>query len=295
MRIALIGARGQLGTALQSTLTGDVVPLDRTRIDIGDPESVTSCLSEIEPDVVINAAAYNFVDRAETDTDDAHRVNTLGPKLLAEYCESHGAAIVHVSTDYVFSGVTGNAKETRCTPYTERDSPDPLSVYGASKLAGEQQVRSICPRHFVLRTCGLYGTATTPGKGNFVKTMLRLANERDEIRVVDDQRCTPTSTADLAEWIANLLRTDAYGLYHATNSGDCTWCEFAREIFRIAESPVSVVPITSAEFAAAAERSSYAVLDCTKLQTVLETTFRPWQQALAAYVGGDEGMRRFTD
>jgi dTDP-4-dehydrorhamnose reductase len=272
-----VGAHGQLGTALQSVLDG-VVPLDRSQIDIGDAESVNSRLSDVRPEVVINAAAYNFVDKAESEPDAAHRVNALGPKLLAEFCESHNATLVHVSTDYVFTGRTGDR------PWTEADEPAPVSVYATSKRAGEDNVRRGCARHFVVRTCGLYGNATSAGKGNFVKTMLRLSAERDELRIVDDQRCTPTSTDDLAGWIAALISTQHYGLYHATNTGDCTWCEFARKIFHLAGRRVTVSPITTAEFGAAAARPTYSVLDCTKLQAALGRTFRPWQEALADYV-----------
>lgn len=291
MRIALIGARGQLGTALQTTLPGDVVPLDRSQIDIGDAGSVEACLADVQPDLVINAAAYNFVDRAEQEPEEAQRVNGRGPKFLAEFCQPRGAALLHVSSDYVFSGVEGNGDyaRMRTEPYTEDDSPDPQSVYAASKLAGEEFVRSSCRRHFVVRTCGLYGHAQSAGKGNFVKTMLRLAGEREELRVVNDQRCTPTFASDLAAWIAALVGTEAYGLYHATNSGSCTWYEFATEIFRLADCRVSVVPITTAEFGAAARRSPFSVLDCSKLQRVTGLTFRPWQAALAEYVG--EGRR----
>jgi len=334
MRIALIGARGQLGTALQSALAGDVVPLDRSRIDIGDAGGIDACLSEVRPDLVINAAAYNFVDRAEQEPEAAHRVNALGPKYLAEYCEGHDAALVHVSSDYVFSGLVRSVDFSprerlfdgsqhnvhasmrpawtevhatqpviRTQPYRETDDPDPQSVYAASKLAGEEFVRSTCRRHFVLRTCGLYGRAESAGKGNFVKTMLRLAGERDELRVVNDQRCTPTSAADLAGWIAALIGTDAYGLYHATNAGNCTWYEFAVEIFQSAGRRVSVVPISTAEYVRSdrlqpvkgpaeaghyepskAKRPPYSVLDCAKLQRVTGLTFRPWETALAEYV-----------
>jgi dTDP-4-dehydrorhamnose reductase len=335
MKIALIGARGQLGTALQATLGENVVPLDRSRIDVGDAGSVEACLSVVKPDLVVNAAAYNFVDRAEQEPEAAHRVNALGPKYVAEYCEGHDAALLHVSTDYVFSGLVRDGvaeaasfrtdagsvghgePAVRTQPYAETDEPEPQSVYAKSKLAGEEFVRGLCHRHFVLRTCGLYGRAQSAGKGNFVKTMLRLAGERDELRVVNDQRCTPTSAADLAAWIAALIGTDAYGLYHATSAGSCTWYEFAVEIFRCAtdcrlslrertpaeaieneqaNAPfrgakgdntrrVSVAPISTAEFGAAAKRPPFSVLDCSKLQQVTGLTFRPWETALAEYVG----------
>jgi dTDP-4-dehydrorhamnose reductase len=286
MRIAVIGARGQLGTALPQALSGDVVPLDRTRIDIGDAGSVEACLTDVRPELVINAAAYNFVDRAETEPELALAVNALGARNVAGFCGGRDIPFVHVSTDHVFSGVADIAEKPwiRDIPYREFEHAQPSNAYGIGKLAGERFVQLHCPRHFILRTCGLYGRAESPGKGNFVKTMLRLAGERDELRVVNDQRCTPTSAADLATWIAALIRTDAYGLYHATNAGSCTWYEFAVEIFRQAGRGVSVVPITTAEFGAAAQRPPFSVLDCSKLQRVTGLAFRPWTEALAEYL-----------
>ncbi|MFQ5732876.1 MAG: dTDP-4-dehydrorhamnose reductase [Planctomycetaceae bacterium] len=286
MHIALIGASGQLGTALNSALagTGTVTALTRKQIDIADAASVVETLSSLKPDTVINAAAYNFVDRAEEEPEVAFAVNGLGPRNLALYCRRHDSILVHVGSDYVFSGMSTGEGAVRDTPYRESDTPNPRSAYAVSKLAGESFVRAICSRHFVVRTCGLYGAATSPGKGNFVKTMLRLAGERDELTVVDDQRCTPTSAADLAGWIARLIGTDVYGLYHATNSGSATWCEFAREILRIAGIDVPVRPVTTAEFGAKAPRPIYSVLCCEKLETTLGVTFRPWQPALADYV-----------
>jgi len=294
MRIALIGARGQLGTALQSTLTGDVVPLGRSEIDIADSDRVASCLSEVQPGLVINAAAYNFVDRAEEEPEQAFAVNAFGPLHLARFCGGREIPLVHVSTDYVFSGIV-SPKSTGCDPwalralnrampYREFDAPEPISAYGISKLAGERFVRCYCPKHFLVRTCGLYGPAENASKGNFVKTMLRLAGERDELNVVNDQRCTPTSARDLAEWIAALIETTSYGLYHAVNSGDASWFEFAREIFRVAGVEVSLKPITTAEFAAASARPAYSVLATDKLERTLGLTARSWQDAVAEYV-----------
>lgn len=285
-RIALIGAKGQLGTALQTVLAGEVLPLGHADIEISDAADVDAKLSQIVPGVVINAAAYNLVDKAEEEPQTAFAVNALGPRNLARFCGERDIPLVHVSTDYVFSGrdVACGMNTVRNVPYQETARPEPLSAYGVSKLAGEFFVRQQCPRHFVVRTCGLYGKVPKPGYGNFVETMLRLASDRDELRIVDDQRCGPTSVADLAGWIAQLVETTEYGLYHATNSGDATWCEFAREIFQMANVDVKVTPITSAEFGAAAERSPYSVLDCGKLERVLKTTFRPWRDALAEYI-----------
>ena len=279
MRIALIGSGGQLGTALTRHLTAQIIPLGREALDIADPNSVATVLTESRPELVINAAAYNFVDRAEEERDRAAAVNALGPKHLAQVCAGLDIPLVHVSTDYVFGQDAG-----RRTPYTEADIPGPLSEYALSKLAGENFVRQACPKHFVVRTCGLYGRASSPGKGNFVETMLRLGRERGSVSVVDDQWCTPTSAADLAAAIAGLIPTNQFGLYHATNSGSTTWCQFAAEIFRQAGLTVEVKPITTAQFGARAGRPAYSVLDSSKIAGTTGGRMRPWQDALAVYL-----------
>lgn len=285
-RIALVGAKGQLGTALQSVLGNEVIPLGHGDIEISDAADVDAKLAQAVPGVVINAAAYNLVDKAEEEPEAAFAVNAVGPRNLARFCAEREIPLVHVSTDYVFSGrvVSGGLHTAREIPYAETARPEPCSAYAVSKLAGEFFVKQHCPRHYVVRTCGLYGPVPEPGYGNFVETMLRLASDRDELRIVDDQHCVPTSVADLAGWIAKLIETETYGLYHATNSGSATWCEFAREIFRLANVNVKVTPITTAEFGAAAARPAYSVLDCRKLERVLNTEFRPWQQALAEFI-----------
>lgn len=289
MRIALIGADGQLGTALSACLSGDVILLRHRDIEITDAENVHAVLADAEPDAVINAAAYNRVDQAEDEPATAFAVNALGPRHLAQFCATRDVPLLHVSTDYVF-GLETN----RNTPYTETDAPGPVNAYGVSKLAGESFVRSLCRRHFVVRTCGLYGRRSVPdtqsvrdtssAKGNFVETMLTLAAERDELQVVNDQICTPTSAADVARAIAALIETDAYGLYHATNTGSTSWFDFARDIFRFAEVEVRVKPISSAQFGAKARRPAYSVLDCGKLTNLRGEALPAWQEALAAYL-----------
>lgn len=285
MRIALIGAEGQLGTDLQTVLpavlAADVVPLTHRDVELTDSESIEQALDRADAETVINVAAYNLVDRAEDEPEAAFAVNAFGPRRLAQACERRGLTLLHVSTDYVFG-----LDETRSLPYAEHDGPGPVSAYGSSKLAGENFVRSECRRHFVVRTCGLYGHAALAGrgKGNFVETMLRLAADRDELRVIDQQRCTPTATADLAHAIAGLLRTDRFGLYHATNGGSVTWYEFAREIFRLAGVEIKLIPITPEEFGARARRPGYSVLDCAKLADTLGKQLPPWHDALEAYL-----------
>ena len=279
MRIALIGAGGQLGTALARRLAGQIVPLGRDAADLANPNRLAEVIRTLEPDVVVNAAAYNFVDRAEEERQIAFAVNALGPRHLAETCAALDVPLVHISTDHVFGQDRG-----RKSPYAETDAPGPLSEYARGKLAGEAFVQAACSKHFVLRTCGLFGQAASAGKGNFVETMLRLGRERGSVSVVDDQWCTPTSARDLADAIAELIGTQKYGLYHATNSGCTTWRQFASEIFRLTGMAVSVAPITTAQFAARADRPGYSVLDCTKLAEATGHPPRPWQDALAEYL-----------
>ena len=279
MRIAVIGAFGQLGSDLVPLLAGRAIPLGHGDIEITDPTSVAKALNTARPTHVINCAAYNLVDQAEDEAEAAHRTNSLGPRNLAEWCAARGAVLMHISTDYVFG-----ADSARTTPLCETDPTGPVSVYGQSKLEGELAVRSLCPQHFIVRTCGLYGHHAARGKGNFVETMLRLGRERPELRIVGDQRCTPTSTADLARTLVSLMETEAFGLYHATNSDDCSWFEFACEIFHLAKLPVKATAMTAAEYGAKARRPDYSVLDCSKLAQILGEPMPPWREALARYI-----------
>jgi len=277
MSVALIGATGQLGTDLCLSLDGDVVRLEHGDIEITDAKDVSDVLSEVAPDCVINTAAYNQVDRAEEQAEQAFAVNALGPRNLAKVCGARNIALMHISSDYIF-GIQAD----RDVPYRETDVPGPLSVYGLSKLAGEYFVRSLCPRHFIVRTCGLYGHG---GKnGNFVETMLRLAKQRDGLRVVDDQQCTPTSSAHLAGLIPHLLDTNRYGVYHVTNSGSTSWYEFAREVFRLAKVGISVDPISTREFGAEAQRPAFSVLDNKKISGIVGYELPEWQDALSEYL-----------
>ena len=286
MRIAVIGAFGQLGSDLVPLLGERAIPLGHADIEIADPVSIAKALDTARPTHVINCAAYNLVDLAEVEPQQAHTVNSLGPWNLATYCSERHLVLLHVSTDYVFGrsepGLRQQSKRT--IPWRESDEPLPVSVYGESKLAGENFVRSVCPQQFVVRTCGLYGHRAARGKGNFVEIMLRLGRDRPELRIVADQRCTPTSTADLARALVSLIETDAFGLYHATNAGDCSWFEFACEIFRLANCPVQAIPVTAAEYGAQSRRPDYSVLDCSKLISVLGRPMPSWQEALARYI-----------
>jgi dTDP-4-dehydrorhamnose reductase len=280
MRTVVFGAPGQLGRDLCPLLPGTVIPLGRGDVELTDARRVRDRLTAERPDVVVNCAAYNFVDKAESEPEAAFAVNAWAVRELAAVCRDLDCTLVHFSTDYVFG-----LDEARHTPFAETDAPGPVSAYGLSKLAGEYLVRTICPKHFVIRTCGLYGVWGSGGKGgNFVETMLSLAGQGKPVRVVNDQRCTPSFTADVAAAAARLIATDAYGLYHVTNAGDCSWFDFAREIFRVASIEVSLAPISSAEFARPARRPGYSVLANAKLAGAGVTAPRPWAEAVGAYL-----------
>jgi dTDP-4-dehydrorhamnose reductase len=279
-KYAVLGCSGQLGRDLCPRLSGEVVGLTRAEVDLTHPESIRSVLSSLRPDVVVNCAAYNLVDRAESEAEAAFAVNGWGVRNLALICHDLTCTLVQFSSDYVFG-----LDASRQTPYAEAEAPGPVSVYGLSKLAGEYLVRALCPRHFVIRTCGLYGVWGSGGKGgNFVETMLRLAGEGKPLRVVSDQVCTPSYTVDVAEATAALLATGRYGLYHLTSAGSCAWYEFARTIFQLSGVAASLTPITSQEYAAAARRPNYSVLSMAAYERLGLRKLRPWQEALAAYL-----------
>jgi dTDP-4-dehydrorhamnose reductase len=286
VRYAVIGGAGQLGRDLCPRLSGEVVPLTRERADLTRPDILRATLAELRPDVVVNCAAYNFVDRAEEEPEAAFAVNAWGVRHLALACRPLNCVLVHFSTDYVFG-----LDETRHVPFAETDAPGPVSVYGLSKLAGEYLVRALCPRHFVIRTCGLYGVWGSGGKGgNFVETMLRLAAEKKPLPVVNDQTCTPSYTVDVATAAAALVGTQRYGLYHLTNAGATTWHDFARTIFELSGVKADLKPISSAEFKRPARRPGYSVLARDAYEALGLAPPRPWREALAAYL--EERKRR---
>lgn len=288
MRFAVLGAAGQLGRDLCPRLSGDVVALDRGRADLTKPEQVHSTLAEIRPTVVINCAAYNLVDKAESEPDVAFAVNCWGVRHLARTCRELDCVLVHFSTDYVF-GLDSNRK----TPLATTDLPGPVSVYGLSKLGGEYAVRAVCPKHFVIRTCGLYGVWGSGGKGgNFVETMLRLAGQSKPLRVVNDQHCTPSYTADVAATALSLIGTGKYGLYHVTNSGATTWYDLAKAVFELAGVKADLTAIPSSGYPTPARRPGYSVLSLDALAEVGVAEPRPWRAALAGYL--DERREKKT-
>ncbi len=275
MRIIVTGGAGQLGrafAALAGSFAGQLIILGSTALDVTNPGQIESLFGQFRPDAVVHAGAYTAVDAAEKAPDQAFRINVIGTRNIAAACLNHGSKMVYISSDYVFDG-----RQSR--PYTEFDRPNPLNVYGSSKWEGELIAARICPRLFIVRTSWLYGEGR-----NFVRTIVKLAQARDTLTVVNDQTGTPTYAADVAAGIMSIIATDSYGTYHMANTGCCTWCEFAGEIIRLAGLTATVQPITTAQFAAAALRPRYSALRNYMLEMSGGHTFRAWQEALADYL-----------
>ena len=289
-KVVIIGSNGQLGTDLVRVLNGrsvgkeseykewQVVALTHQDVEIGDHAQTREILRRLEPDVVINTAAYHRVDECEDNLARALEVNAIAVGNLALVCRDLDAILVHLSTDYVFSGRGGSA-------YVESDPVDPVNMYGASKAAGEMILRASWFKHMIVRSSGLYGLAGSSGKGgNFVETMLRLAHEGKAIRVVNDQTLTPTSTWDLALQIGALIQTEAYATYHVTCQGGCSWYDFAAEIFRLSTLRPELGPQTTGQSGARAQRPVYSVLDNRNLREVGLDSMPPWQESLRDYL-----------
>lgn len=288
MKILITGAKGQLGRELcrQMQAGGSalgplperldlatVIPVDIEEADLTARKEVATLVRRYAPDVVINCAAFTDVNGAESRRDEAFAANALAPRNLAMACREAEASLIHLSTDYVFGG-----EGTR--PFTEADLPAPASVYGTTKLLGEQYVQYFCNKWFVVRTSWLYGH----GGNNFVNTILRLADEKDEIRVVNDQQGNPTNAEDLAHHLLKLVPTKEYGLYHCTGSGVCTWYDLASEIVRLSGKKAKVLPCASDEFPSPAKRPANSALEHGMLRATVGDAMRPWQEALADYI-----------
>lgn len=282
-KILLIGITGQVGQELQQTLPtiGEVVGIGRQSLDLSQPEQIQQKIAEIQPNIVVNAAAYTAVDQSESEADLAMAINANAPKAIALAAQDIGAKVLHISTDYVFNG-------QNYTPYLESDPTDPLGVYGKSKLLGEIAVQEHCDRHLILRTAWVYGSR---GHGNFVKTMLRLGAERTELKVVADQIGSPSWSYDIALAITQLISKSAAdesinGIYHYTNSGVASWYDLAVATFAEAKQlgfPLKieqVFPITSAEFPTPTQRPAYSVLSKTKITKALEIHPPYWRDSL---------------
>ena len=275
-KILITGCNGQLGRALNQRFAGrtdlELVNTDVEQLDITDINKVLELTEQVKPYAIINCAAHTGVDACETQEELAYRINAIGPRNLSIAATRYGAKMVQISTDYIFSG---NGDK----PYIEFDAPGPQGVYGRTKLAGENFVKEFSKEYFILRTAWLYGD----GK-NFVKTMLRLSETNDTVRVVGDQFGTPTSAKELAKAIDYLLLTDNFGVFHATCEGECSWADFTEEIFRLAGKTTGVSRITTEEFGAKAPRPAYSVLDNYMLRLTTDFKFAQWQDAIAEYM-----------
>ena len=275
-KLLVTGSNGQLGRAVAKLYEGnsevELVNTDVAELDITNLEQTLELIDKVKPYAIINCAAHTGVDACETDVENAYKINALGPRNLSIAASKVGAKLVQISTDYVFSGDADK-------PYTEFDIPAPQGVYGKSKLEGELFVKQFADKFFIIRTAWLYGD----GK-NFVKTMLRLAETNDKVRVVSDQYGSPTSTKELVKIIDKLLWTENYGTYHGTCEGSCSWADFAKEIFRLAGKNTEVEYITTAEYPTPAKRPAYSVLE--KLMLKLTVGYEPsdWKSAIAEYI-----------
>ena len=275
MKILITGSNGMLGHDLIEVLKDnhELILTTSKTLDITDKNHVIEFICENKPDIVINSAAYTNVDGCEENQETAYNINGDGVRNLALGCSEIDCPLVHISTDYVFNG-----ENTR--PWVEDDEIGPISIYGKSKLKGEEAILEILDKFFIVRTAWLYGI----NGGNFPKTMLELAKNHSEITVVYDEVGTPTYTPDLAEAISQLIETDYYGIYHITNSGSCSWCEFARYIFEVAGKNVKVIPVTASEFARPAPRPHYSVLENKRW---IENGFEPlrsYKEAIREYI-----------
>jgi dTDP-4-dehydrorhamnose reductase len=281
MKILLVGALGQLGTDLRQVLASqEVIPVDKEEIDICSSPQVNAMVDSLRPQVVLNCAAFNRVDEAEDAPEAAFAVNTLAVRNLAVAARHNDAVMVHFSSDYVFDGPQRH-------PYVESDLPCPKSMYGVSKMAGEAILQATWSKHFLIRTCGLYGYVGSRDKGtNFVESILQRAAQGAPVRVVADQICTPTSTMDLACAVARLIATEAYGLYHVTSSGECSWFEFAQAILSEGSFQQDVQPLTSDQFPVKAPRPTYSVLDNRNFRAAGFQDLRHWRESLADYMHG---------
>ena len=276
MRILITGANGQLGRELANQYRDkkgvELILAGRSDLDISNVKEVYRFVNENKPDVIINCAALTAVDKCESQIDMAYKINTIGPKNLAIAANEIGAEIVQVSTDYVFDGNTNKL-------LTEFDEVNPQTIYGKTKLEGEILVKNHNPKHYIVRTAWLYGDGN-----NFVKTMINLSKTNTTLKVVNDQKGTPTSTVDLAKVIIRLIEDKNYGLFHCTCKGECTWYEFTKEIFRIKGISVEVLPCTTDEFKRPAKRPEYSVLRNYMMELTTGDITRTWQEAIGEYL-----------
>jgi len=282
MKVAVIGALGQLGVDVCNEFEKDkveVVRLDIDNVDITKIHTVNRVLTEIKPEIIINTAAYHDVEQCEKNPCIAYEVNAIGAKNLALVSNDLNCGLIHISTDYVFNG-------NKDIPYLETDTAFPLNVYGNTKLAGERFISAFAKKFLILRTSGLYGKSPCRGKGglNFVELMLKLAKERDEVRVVDHEILTPTSTLQLARQIVNLKEPDFYGIAHATPEGYCSWYQFTKEIFRLKNIKTTLNIAKPGEFPEKVARPYYSVLENNVLNQYNHNIMNHWSDGLKEYL-----------
>lgn len=280
MKILLIGSRGQLGTDMQKVIPKEfLIPLDFPDIDITKKESVFDCLKKYAPDIVINTAAYNDVDRAESEAEKAFLLNTFGVNFLCDACLHYDAILVHFSTDYVYG-----ADEKRHTPYTEDDIPGPVNMYGVTKLAGEKIIEYKMKNFFLIRTELLFGAAGPLDGENFVELMIRQGIESGKVRVVKDQIITPTYTLNLAENVWKLIQTKYYGLYHMASLGSCARYDFVQKIFELAGISANCIPCVFQDFQTPARRPKYSAMKNERLDKLGLNIMKPWEENLKNYL-----------
>ncbi|NMH25802.1 dTDP-4-dehydrorhamnose reductase [Flavobacterium solisilvae] len=280
MVVLVTGSSGQLGQSLQFIAPNypqiDFVFCDTKNLDITSLENCETIFSNYKPDFCINAAAYTAVDKAESEPKKAFAINVIGAKNLAEVSKKFDTVLLHISTDFVFDG---NKK----TPYLEQDLPNPTGVYGQTKLDGEKAIQQVWEKHFIIRTSWVYSQFGN----NFMKTMLRLASERDTISVVNDQIGTPTNAVDLAEILVKIIltdnrqpTTDNFGIYNFSNEGQCSWYDFAKKIFEINSISINLLPIPTTSFPTPAKRPSFSVLDKSKIKAAFNLSIKSWETSL---------------
>ena len=292
MKVVLIGANGQLGTEIQYVLNQanvNLVGLTHSDIEITDHENVHQVLDRHMPDVVVNTAAYHNVEQCEYQLHDAFSGNALGAKNLAEAAEQLGFYLIHISTDYVFDGA-------KRAPYVETDVPKPLNAYANTKLSGEHFVQASTSNALVLRTCGIYGRVPCRAKGgnNFVELMLKLAQTRDEVRVVENEVLTPTSARAVGHQVSALLDHPVYGIAHGTAEGYCSWYQFAEAIFRIMDWDVNLNVAAPEEFPSPVKRPEYSVLENGVLKSADINTFEHWEEGLRHYLLHEREAQQVT-
>lgn len=288
MRVMLIGANGQLGFDITRVFKEkenlSLIPLTHNDIEVTDPQSVQNAISRYDPDLIINTAAFHNVERCEEEPEIAFRVNAFAQINLCRICKERKIIYVFFSTDYVFDG-------EKTMPYVEKDCPRPINIYGISKLAGELIIRYMLAEYYIVRVSGLYGIAGPSGKKyNFVDLMLEKAKRGEKIWVVNDQKLTPTSTWDVSNKLYELIMRAEYGVYHMTNEGECTWFEFAQEIFRIADLHPDLKPCKTGTFGEKVARPKYSVLDNHHLRTQGISEMPHWKDSLSYYIKSKYGI-----